>query len=193
MAGEGDIKAWRRRERERLIAARLAASAEQYARWSGAIEQRLTAFLAISTARTIGLYWPHRAEFDPRPLAERLIAEGWRAALPAIAARNAPLEYRLWQPGMAMSDGLHGIPTPEARQVVLPDLLLVPMVGFDAANYRLGYGGGYFDRTLAAAEPRPVAIGIAFELSRIESIFPGDHDIAMDVVVTEAALQEKPR
>lgn len=184
-------EAWRRRERDRLIAVRLAVDVELLSRWSGEIDRRLRALLENAAARTIGIYWPHRGEFDPRPLAAQLIENGRLAALPAVIARDAPLEYRLWRPEMAMSPGPYGIAIPEGRQVVTPDLLIVPMVGFDSQNYRLGYGGGYFDRTLAAADPRPMTIGVGFELSRLATIFPAPHDVPMDIIVTEAGLQEK--
>jgi len=74
---------------------------------------------------------------------------------------------------------------------VLPDLVLMPVVGFDPANFRLGYGGGYFDRTLAALSPRPRSIGIGFELSRLPTVHPQPHDLAMDVIVTEASVRER--
>ncbi|HEX7968557.1 MAG TPA: 5-formyltetrahydrofolate cyclo-ligase, partial [Stellaceae bacterium] len=92
-----------------------------------------------------------------------------------------------------MESGAFDIPAPKARQVVRPDILVVPLVGFDAANYRLGYGGGYFDRTLAALDPRPVTVGAGFEASRIATIFPQPHDIALDYIVTEAQLRQKVR
>jgi 5-formyltetrahydrofolate cyclo-ligase len=78
------------------------------------------------------------------------------------------------------------IPVPKKRDAVIPDAVLAPLVGFDRQCYRLGYGGGYFDRTLASLSPRPLAIGVGFELSQIETIYPQSFDVPMDVVVTEA-------
>ena len=186
-----DPTLWRRQERDRLIAARTAIGAQLRHSWSAEIARRLSALLDRLPGRVVGLYWPHKAEFDPRPLADNLIAQGRSVALPAIVDRRGPLEYRAWQSDAEMENGTFGIPAPKARQVLRPDTLVVPLVGFDAANYRLGYGGGYFDRTLAALDPRPVAIGVGFEASRIATIFPQPHDIALDYIVTEAQLQRK--
>ena len=89
---------------------------------------------------------------------------------------------------MKMSRGVWNIPVPGERTLVQPNLLLVPLVGFDAAGYRLGYGGGYYDRTLAAMSPRPLTIGVGFAMGRLNSIYPQPHDIPMDAIVTEDAF-----
>jgi 5-formyltetrahydrofolate cyclo-ligase len=98
------------------------------------------------------------------------------------------LQFRKWWPGAPMARGVYDIPFPDGTELVAPDAAIVPMVGFDQQGYRLGYGGGYFDRTLAAADPRPITIGVAFEFARLASISPQAHDVAMDFVVTEAGL-----
>jgi 5-formyltetrahydrofolate cyclo-ligase len=186
-----DIRLWRREERDRLIAERRALGAEFRRRWSEAIERRLAALLGGLPARTIGFYSPHKGEFDPLPVAEAMIAQGRIAALPAITDRRGPLEYRAWQPGAEVERGAYGIPAPKAGALLRPDIVVVPLLGFDSANYRLGYGGGYFDRTIAALAPRPVTIGVGFEQGRIATIFPQDHDIALDFIVSETVLQPK--
>ena len=185
-----DIALWRRRVRDRLVMQRMAIGPEQRRRRSGEIERRLTALLGGLAGRIVGLYWPHRAEIDPRPLADELWSAGRIVALPAIVERHGPLEYRVWQKGAEMERGLYDIPVPQARDIVDPDIVVVPLVGFDAANYRLGYGGGYFDRTLAALDPRPVTIGVGFEAALLDTIHPQPHDVAMDFVVTEAKLRQ---
>ena len=185
-----EIAEWRRQARDRLIMARLAIGAEQRRRWSGEIERRLGALLSGLAGRVIGLYWPHRAEFDPRPLADELWAERRIVALPAIVERRGALEYRAWRKDAEMERGLYDIPAPQARELVRPDIVVVPLVGFDADNYRLGYGGGYFDRTLTALEPRPVTIGTGFEAALLDTIHPQPHDVAMDYIVTEATLRQ---
>ena len=121
--------------------------------------------LAERPGITLGVYWPFQAEFDPRPLVDWLIAEGSAAALPAVIDKKGPLEYRAWRPGDPLVDGVWNIPVPERRDIVVPQAVLAPLVGFDRDCYRLGYGGGYFDRTLAALAPRPLAIGVGFEAS----------------------------
>jgi 5-formyltetrahydrofolate cyclo-ligase len=115
----------------------------------------------------------------------RWLKQGAQAALPAVLAPRTALEFRRWQPGDETQPGVYKIPVPKQRHVVVPDVLLVPLVGFDPAGYRLGYGGGYYDRTLAALPAKPLVIGIGFELSRLETIYPQPHDIPMSVIVTE--------
>jgi 5-formyltetrahydrofolate cyclo-ligase len=185
------VKLWRRTERQRLLEQRGAASPAERRNWAHAIEAQLYAVLAERPGITLGVYWPFRAEFDPRPLLDRLLAQGFAAALPVVVDKKEPLEYRAWRPGDPLVDGVWGIPIPERREVVTPQAVLAPLVGFDADCYRLGYGGGYFDRTLAALSPRPFAIGVGFEFSRLDTIHPQPFDIPMDVVVTEAALRRR--
>ena len=87
-----------------------------------------------------------------------------------------------------MRPGVYDIPVPDGTEVLMPDLALVPMNGFDERGYRLGYGGGYFDRTLAACEGRVLAIGVTYEILRVATIYPQPHDIPMDFVATEAGV-----
>jgi 5-formyltetrahydrofolate cyclo-ligase len=179
-----EIKAWRKAERERLIALRMALPpADRRA----AGERIAASLMKIVSARTgvLGIYWPFRAEFDPRPLAEALVANGRSVALPVVIDKKGPLEYRAWKPGDALISGVWDIPIPEKREVVVPSAVLAPLVGFDRACYRLGYGGGYFDRTLEALSPRPLAIGVGYAPQEIATIYPQPFDIPMDMVVTE--------
>jgi 5,10-methenyltetrahydrofolate synthetase len=103
--------------------------------------------------------------------------------------KAGPLEFRKWWPGAPMTPGVYDIPVPDGTELVVPDAAIVPMNGFDEQGYRLGYGGGYFDRTLAACTPRPLAIGVSFELARLPTIHPQPHDIAMDFIVTEFGVR----
>jgi 5-formyltetrahydrofolate cyclo-ligase len=183
-----EVKAWRRAERQRLLALRTGTSPVERQAWARTIEAGLYPLLAERPGITLGIYWPFRAEFDPRPLVDRLITEGFAAALPVVIDKKGPLEYRSWRPGDPLVSGVWDIPIPERRDIVVPQALLAPLVGFDRQCYRLGYGGGYFDRTLASLSPRPLAIGVGFELSRIETIHPQDFDIPMDLIVTEKGL-----
>lgn len=136
----------------------------------------------------IGIYWPIRSEIDIRALAKAHLGSGGRVALPVIVQKSAPLEFWVWQPGMKMDRGVWDIPVPAIREPVRPDVLIAPLVGFDRAGYRLGYGGGYFDRTLAAAAPRPYCIGIGYSEAQLQSIHPQAHDIRMDAIVTDQGV-----
>jgi 5-formyltetrahydrofolate cyclo-ligase len=140
----------------------------------------------------VGFYWPFRGEIGPHPLIRRLVERGARAALPVVVEKGQPLEFWAWHPGAPLRRGVWDIPIPAERQVVRPTALLVPLVGFDRCGYRLGYGGGYYDRTLAAMDPKPLTIGIGYELGRLETIHPQPHDRPMDAVMTEAGLAKPP-
>ena len=107
------------------------------------------------------------------------------AALPVVVAKNAPIEFWQWQPDTLLQRGFWNIPVPAERRLVHPDALLIPLVGYDAAGFRLGYGGGYYDRTLAVAAPRPFCIGVGYDDAEIATIYPQPHDIPMDFIVTE--------
>ncbi len=176
--------------RDRLIAAREAMPAHQVLAASEAIERSLEQLLSRLSPAVVGFCWPYRGEFDCRPLVARWLrgAAGRRAALPVIVAPATPMPFRQWSPDSPMRAGRFGIPVPAGGADVAPDLLLMPVNAFDDQGYRLGYGGGYFDRTLAALAPRPVAVGIGFELARVASIDPGPFDIPMDYVVSEAGI-----
>ncbi|MGA7265166.1 MAG: 5-formyltetrahydrofolate cyclo-ligase [Stellaceae bacterium] len=186
-----ELKGWRRSERQRLLALRTAAPPVERRLWGTEIEANLRALLLERPVVTLGVYWPFQAEFDPRSLIDWVIAQGHAVALPAVVDKKGPLEYRAWRPGDALVDGVWNIPIPEVRHVVLPQAVLGPLVGFDRQCYRLGYGGGYFDRTLAAFSVPPLAIGVGFEMSQIETIFPQPFDIPMDVIVTEARIRRR--
>ena len=158
------------------------------------MDERVTALLldafTFPAGAVVSIYWPFKGEFDPRVAALRLRERGARIALPVVVEKAAPLQFREWWPGVETQPGVFGLPVPVGTAVVTPDVSLIPPVGFDARGYRLGYGGGYFDRTLASLAPQPLKIGVARELSRIGTIRPQPHDIPMDYVVTEAGVHK---
>jgi 5-formyltetrahydrofolate cyclo-ligase len=184
------VKLWRRGERERLIALRQALPAADRRCWSERILASLRTLLA-DWPGVLGVYWPFRAEIDPRPLVDWAVAAGREVALPVVVDKKGPLEYRAWRPGEPLVDGVWNIPVPERGAVVTPSVVLAPLVGFDPAGYRLGYGGGYFDRTLAALAPRPLAIGIGFAIQELETIHPQPFDVPMDLIVTETGTRRR--
>ncbi len=180
-----DIDLWRKARRPELIAARLAMSPAERSAASERITARLTALLDDAPARLVGFYWPFKGEYDPRPLVRTLHAGGVALALPVVIAKASPLAFRPWWPGAPMASGVWNIPVPAGGDPVVPDTLLIPLVGFDPAGYRLGYGGGFYDRTIAAMPARPRSIGIGFARSRLDTIYPRPFDIRMDRIVTE--------
>ena len=181
-----EIKAWRKARREELIARRAAFGADERQRWNQRITALLEDIVPVAAGTVIGFCWPFKGEIDARFAVRHWRERGARAALPEVVAKAAPLQFREWWPGAPMKPGVYDIPVPDGTQVLAPDIAIVPMNGFDRQGYRLGYGGGYFDRTLAALERRVLAIGVSYEALRLPTIYPQPHDIPMDFVVTEA-------
>lgn len=171
------------------IAAREALSADEHLHLSTALDDHLRCLLQRCRPRILGFCWPIRGEFDCRPLAAHLIERGVHCCLPRVTDGSMTMTFHAWHPGSAMEVDRHGIPTPSDGAPLLPDMLLIPVNVFDTAGYRLGYGAGYFDRTLAALTPRPLSIGIGFELARTANIYPAWHDVPLDAVVTEAGIE----
>jgi 5-formyltetrahydrofolate cyclo-ligase len=113
---------------------------------------------------------------------------GGRCALPVVVEKKAPLLFRLWEPGRRLVPGVWNIPIPADGAEVSPGVVIAPVVGFDGACYRLGYGGGFFDRTLATLPHRPLAIGIGYVTAAISTIYPLPHDVPMNAIVTERGI-----
>jgi 5-formyltetrahydrofolate cyclo-ligase len=131
---------------------------------------------------------PFADEIDVLPLMARLAAEGWRTALPVVAGRAKPLVFRAWAPGEPTVVGAWSIPVPpDSAPEVQPDVLLVPMLAFDRAGFRLGYGGGFYDRTLSALRAvKPViAVGVAFAGQEMAEVPREAHDEPLDWILTE--------
>ena len=181
-----EIARWRAQRRNELIAAREAIDDTGRRAGTASITRTLEALCAPLLGRVIAFCWPYRGEVDVRFVIRTLRDAGSTAALPVVVGKGQPLAFREWHPGVAMRTGVLGIPFPVDSPLVVPSAALVPLVGFDAAGYRLGYGGGFFDRTLAALERKPISIGVGFDLARMPTIHPQPHDIAMDFIVTEA-------
>ncbi|MGQ3295507.1 MAG: 5-formyltetrahydrofolate cyclo-ligase, partial [Shinella sp.] len=181
-----DVNRWRKSERERLIAERLAIPAETRAHHGDTIAAGVLAEIGDLTDRIVSAYWPFRGEPDLRPFLQTVAERGGRTALPVVVEKGRPLEFHLWQTGEALSRGVWNIPIPAEQRPCLPDIVIAPVVGYDPACYRLGYGGGFFDRTLAAMPKKPRVIGVGYSVAKLATIYPQLHDIPMDVIVTEA-------
>lgn len=179
------IKAWRKERRTDLIARRIAFGAAERDGWNARISALLEQAVPATQGMVVAYCWPFKGEFDARFAVKHWRDKGATAALPEVVAKAAPLRFREWWPGAPMKPGVYDIPVPDGTREVAPDVAIVPMNGFDEHGYRLGYGGGYFDRTLAALERRVLAIGVSYEALRLPTIHPQAHDIPMDFVVTE--------
>ena len=188
---EPALKAWRTQLRAELIARRLAADPQQRNDWNAAIDAHLERLLTDVAGKIIAFCWPYQAEYDARSLILRFLVQGARAALPVVVASRQPLIFRAWTPETAMKPAVYDIPVPVDSPEVTPDVALIALAGFDDAGYRLGYGGGFFDRTLAVISPPPLTIGVGFELARVPTIHPQPHDIPLDYIVTERGIQHR--
>jgi 5,10-methenyltetrahydrofolate synthetase len=183
-----EVAAWRKEERARLIEARLATSAEKRAEMAASIVKGLDAAIGDMNGRLVSLYWPFRGEPDLRGWMTSIIERGGAVALPVVVEKGHPLVFRAYKPGDKLEKGVWNIPIPAEGDSVIPNVVISPIVGFDAQNYRLGYGGGFFDRTLAAMPKKALVIGIGYEIGRIPTIHPQAHDIPMDRIVTEKTV-----
>lgn len=191
-----DVARWRRAERARLRAMRQDMSVEDRRAASEVLAAHLRDLLEarFGGARDLVLsaYWPIKGEPDLRPVMADLHAAGARLALPVVETKAAPLVFRRWTPETRMVRGDWNIPVPPPESPSLaPDIVLAPLVGWDGAGYRLGYGGGYFDRTLAALVPRPFAIGIGLRAAKLPTIYPQPHDIPLDVILSDAGIENE--
>jgi 5-formyltetrahydrofolate cyclo-ligase len=179
-----DVQRWRQVERERLLAERSALPVEFRAQQTGAIASELDSILGPQAGPVVSVYWPIRAEPDLRPWMQALHDRGVRVALPVALTLGQPLKFREWRRGGGLARGIWNIPYPADGAEILPTVTIAPVVGFDSECYRLGYGGGFFDRTLATLTPRPLAIGVGYPAASISTIFPQPHDVPMDWIVT---------
>ncbi|MDZ7828098.1 MAG: 5-formyltetrahydrofolate cyclo-ligase [Halofilum sp. (in: g-proteobacteria)] len=183
-----DWQAWRREVRRDRITAREALSHEERQPRNEEIDRLLEAGFEALGQGAVAFCWPFRNEPEPRFAVRRWREAGAEAALPVVVAPRTPMIFRQWWPGVATAPGVYEIPYPVDSLEVTPTAAIVPLVGFDAEGYRLGYGGGYFDRTLAAMRTKPVTIGLAYELARLRTIHAQPHDIPMDFIVTERGI-----
>jgi len=183
-----ETRARRDAMRKRAQAAREAMPVARRAVWEADILGHLDSLISQLAPRVLAFCWPFRAEADCRGWVERWLGKDAThiAALPVVVERNTPLVFRRWVPGTELTLDRYGIPFPTYGEAVMPDVALIPLNAFDARGFRLGYGSGYFDRTLATM--RMVAVGVGFELGRETDVLPQAHDRAMDWLVTEAGV-----
>jgi 5-formyltetrahydrofolate cyclo-ligase len=146
--------------------------------------------------RVISGFQPYKSEISVLPLMAKLAADGWLTALPVVVAKGQPLVFRRWVPGDETVPGTWDIPVPpETAEEVEPDMLLDPMLAFDRQGYRLGYGGGFYDRTLELLRKHKqiTAIGVAYAAQETAEVPRGPHDQPLDWIMTEAGCFEPVR
>lgn len=181
---------WRKKKRLELLAYREAIANNDRIQWSMKITSSLEYGFPILSKSTVGFYWPYRGEYDPHPVMSTLQRRGAVLALPEVESEKKLLYFRRWWKEAPMKIGAYNIPVTDDTELVIVNAIIVPMLGFDMQGYRLGYGGGYYDRTITRINPNPLVIGVAFEILRLDNIYPRLHDVAMDFIVTEAGIYQ---
>ena len=144
----------------------------------------------------IGAYWPIKGEFDPLPALHRWKEDGElldapqrrRIGLPVVNKATRSMTFHAWYPGCPMEEDAYGIPKPKDTEVVLPTLVFVPCVGYGVGGYRLGYGGGFYDRMLAALQPRPFAVGLCYSHGWLPALTPEAHDVPLDALLNDEGV-----
>jgi 5-formyltetrahydrofolate cyclo-ligase len=187
------LRVFRKELRARKLAEREALPAAAQSQKTERIAGHVAALLGELRPRVLSLTWPMRGEVDLRPvIAAWLRADpARRAVLPVVMAPRTPLRFRAWTPETRMEVQLFGVHEPAEGDWLVPDHLLLPPVAFDQEGFRLGYGAGFYDRTLAALSPRATAIGVAFDLARCPTIHPQPHDWPLDWVITERGVERR--
>jgi 5-formyltetrahydrofolate cyclo-ligase len=187
-----EVGQWRKSERDRLIRERQAITSEQRHKWDEQIGRVLSQFLAELHGAVLSIYWPFRGEPDLRFLLPELRAKYLTIALPVVVEKGKPLQFREWKEGDQLLRGVWNIPFPAEGKVVWPEIVLAPVVGFDRAAYRLGYGGGFFDRTLPALGQSVRALGVGYSQAEVLTVHPQPYDIPMSAIVTESGITKPP-
>ncbi len=151
------------------------------------LQEVLRVWLTGRADQSVGTYWPIKGEFDTFPALFRWseAAAGRRIGLPVVNPDSRVLQFHVWFPGCEMENDAYGIPKPKDTAAFLPTLLLVPCVGYGPGGYRLGYGGGFYDQTLARLKPRPYTVGLGYSHGYVPWLQPEPHDIALDAILNE--------
>lgn len=178
-----DVSRFRVAERARLMEARRRISTPERAAMTAKLSATIDAIVTPKQDMKIAAYWPIRGEPDLREWMTAAHSAGATVLLPVVVEKNAPLIFRVWSPDCVMERGIWNIPVPADGEETLPDVVISPLLGVDEACFRLGNGGGYYDRTLARLDPLPKVIGVGFPDCVMPTIFPMPWDIPMDSVV----------
>jgi len=155
------------------------------------LQEVLRVWLVSRPETSVGAYWPIKGEFDALPALYRWSESdpARRIGLPVVNRETKQLAFHVWYPGCEMEEDAYGIPKPKGTEAFAPQLLLVPCVGFGPGGLRLGYGGGFYDRTLAALAPRPFTVGLGYGHGFIPWLEGEPHDVPLDVILSEDGVQ----
>ena len=189
-----DQKALKAQWRQQLLQARLRLE-DRLAR-NDALQRVMRVWLVERPDEVIGAYWPIKGEFDPLPALFRWQEAGMEAdalaasrrrkiGLPVINKATRTLTFHRWYPGCPMEEDAYGIPKPKDTEIVEPTLLFVPCLGYGPGGYRLGYGGGFYDRTLNELKPRPFTVGLSYSIGFLPDLEPEPHDVPLDAVLND--------
>jgi 5-formyltetrahydrofolate cyclo-ligase len=192
----GDLLDQKRRARTAANSARLQAHKTLGDRAGLMLAQHELPIARKDGSGSVSGFYPYQAEINVLPLLARLVSEGWQTALPVVMAKGEPLTFRAWAPGEPTGRGIWDIHVPiETAPELKPDVLLVPMLAFDRRGYRLGYGGGFYDRTLAELRKLKlvVAIGVAYAMQEMEEVPVASYDEPLDWILTERGVIEPKR
>ena len=182
-ATKREVDRFRKVERERLYALRRAMPQADRTAQTARVTDALTDAVGDVTAKVVAAYWPIRGELDLRPWMTTIHDRGATVALPVVVERGRPVEFHRWTPRCEMTRGAWNIPVPAAVKRLVPDIVIVPLVGADRACFRLGNGGGYYDMTFAAFTDMPRRIAVGQDFCLLPSIFPQPWDVPMDIVL----------
>jgi 5,10-methenyltetrahydrofolate synthetase len=180
--------------RQRLVDQRL--NMPDRLRRADMLQQVMRVWLVGRPDTVIGAYWPIKGEFDPLPALHRWKEDGElldsaqlrRIGLPVVDKVHQTLKFHAWFPGCPMQEDAFGIPKPKDTEIVVPTLLFVPCVGYAVGGYRLGYGGGFYDRTLARLQPKPYTVGMGFAAGFLPDFEPEAHDMPLDAILNELGV-----
>lgn len=192
MTSPSEIASAKRLLREKMMAQRAAMDVAERTEAASKIAETGLEFMPVAPGSTVSAFAAIGDEIDPLPLLTRLHGSGLKLGLPVVIGRGQPLQFRSWSPGEPLMDAPFGlrVPSPEAREVT-PEILFVPLLAFDAQGYRLGYGGGYYDRTLATlrAKGSVVAIGLAYDSQEVDAVPHANYDERLDWVLTPSGAR----
>lgn len=157
------------------------------------LQQVMRIWLVGRPDTVIGAYWPIKGEFDPLPALHRWKEDGElldqpqprRIGLPVVNKAHKTMTFHAWYPGCPMEEDAYGIPKPKDTELIVPTLLFAPCVGYGPGGYRLGYGGGFYDRMLSSLDPKPFTVGLGFGVGFVEDFEPESHDFPLDAILND--------